>query len=168
MQAKRGASDMRSWRNALDHQGGDAAVVKFSWLLMVLLLSAGPVSADIFKCVGKNALVVYQNFPCEIDSLGTAPPEAKGARGAGALNRPDATAKPATATPVAAVKTAAASTPSVPQLGMTSEQVKAIWGEPLDVLQDEPRSGGRIEIWQYADGRSVQLDHRQRVLSVQQ
>ena len=143
---------------------------KFSWLLMVLLLGAGPVCADIFKCVGKNALVVYQNFPCEIDSLGTTPAEAKSARSASAPNRSDASPKPmaAVAVPVGAVKAAGASLPPVPRIGMTSEEVKAIWGEPLEVIQDEPRSGGRIEIWQYADGRSVQLDHKQRVSSVQQ
>ena len=44
--------------------------------------------------------------------------------------------------------------------------VKKIWGEPPDVLQDEPRSG-RVEIWQYADGRVVQLDHKHRVIAVQ-
>ena len=48
---------------------------------------------------------------------------------------------------------------------MTAEEVKAIWGEPAEIVQDEPRSG-RVEIWQYGDGRVVQINHKQRVISV--
>jgi hypothetical protein len=35
------------------------------------------------------------------------------------------------------------------------------------MTEDEPASGGRVSIWHYADGRSVQFDHKHRVLSVQ-
>ncbi len=52
------------------------------------------------------------------------------------------------------------------RVGMTTEEVKAIWGEPLEMIQDEPASG-RVEIWQYAEGRTVQFNHKQRVMSVQ-
>jgi hypothetical protein len=142
---------------------------KSVWLFIFSLFAAAPASADIFKCVGKNALVVYQNFPCEIDTLGSAPSDARAPGGAASPTKPDPKAKPvAAAVPAATVKPPAVNPlPAVPQVGMTSDEVKAIWGEPVEIIQDEPRSG-RVEIWQYADGRSVQLNHRQRVLSVQQ
>jgi hypothetical protein len=50
---------------------------------------------------------------------------------------------------------------------MSADEVRALWGEPEEVVQDEPRKGGRVEIWQYADGRSVQLNQKQRVQSIQ-
>jgi hypothetical protein len=50
---------------------------------------------------------------------------------------------------------------------MASEEVKALWGEPVETIQDEPVTG-RIEIWRYADGRSVQFNNKHRVLAVQQ
>jgi hypothetical protein len=49
---------------------------------------------------------------------------------------------------------------------MTTEEVKALWGEPEEIIQDEP-IGGRIEIWRYGDDRSVQFDRKHRVLAVQ-
>ena len=52
-----------------------------------------------------------------------------------------------------------------PRRGMTQEQVRAIWGEPQQVIQDEPPSG-RVEIWEYAHGRSVRFNNKERVLSV--
>ncbi|HET7096560.1 MAG TPA: hypothetical protein VFJ68_04165 [Casimicrobiaceae bacterium] len=48
---------------------------------------------------------------------------------------------------------------------MTEDEVKAIWGEPEEIIQDEPRDG-RIEIWRYGDGRSVQFSNKHRVLIV--
>ena len=141
---------------------------KSAWLFILSLFAADPASADIFKCVGKNALVVYQNFPCEIDTLGSAPADTKTPRAGFATAKTDPKIKPVAApVPVTTVKPTGTSLPAVPQVGMTSEEVKAIWGDPLEIIQDEPRSG-RMEIWQYADGRSVQINHKQRVLSVQQ
>ena len=54
---------------------------------------------------------------------------------------------------------------SEPRSGMTEDEVKAIWGEPEEIIQDEPRDG-RIEIWRYGDGRSVQFSNKHRVLIV--
>lgn len=50
--------------------------------------------------------------------------------------------------------------------GMSEGEVRKAWGEPEEIVQDEP-PGGRIEIWRYKDGRSVRLDHTHRVMSVQ-
>jgi hypothetical protein len=49
---------------------------------------------------------------------------------------------------------------------MTEDEVKAVWGEPNEVVQDEPRHG-RIEIWNYGDGRLIQFSSKRRVLVVQ-
>jgi hypothetical protein len=114
-----------------------------SWVLWIALsafLGTPPAGAEIFKCKTKSGSDLYQNFPCQFDSLGL--PSAKA--NAGAL----------------------AKAPSEPRLGMSAEEVRAIWGEPQHVIQDEPRSG-RVEIWEYADGRFVRFDHKERVLSVQ-
>jgi len=49
---------------------------------------------------------------------------------------------------------------------MTEDEVRAIWGEPSEIEQDEPRDG-RIEIWRYGDGRFVQFSNKRRALVVQ-
>ena len=49
---------------------------------------------------------------------------------------------------------------------MTADEVRTLWGEPEEVMPDEPRSS-RVEIWQYTDGRVVQINQKQRVMSVQ-
>jgi hypothetical protein len=112
-------------------------------------------SAEIFKCTAKNGLDLYQNFPCQIDSLGLP-------------------SQPAAAKPATRAKSIQADAPALPprvqasepRAGMTAEEVRAIWGEPAEIVQDEPRSG-RVEIWQYEDGRVVQINQKQRVISVQ-
>ena len=50
---------------------------------------------------------------------------------------------------------------------MTAEEVKAQLGEPEEMVEDEPASGGRVSNWRYADGRVVQFDHKHLVLGVQ-
>jgi len=52
------------------------------------------------------------------------------------------------------------------RIGMTSDEVRALLGEPEEMVDDEPAEGGRISIWRYADGRTVQLDHKHRVMEV--
>ncbi len=52
---------------------------KYSRMIVVLgfvpmFCVAPEVAAEIFKCTAKNGLALYQNFPCEFDSIGWAPP----------------------------------------------------------------------------------------------
>jgi hypothetical protein len=54
---------------------------------------------------------------------------------------------------------------SVPRVGMTANQVKAIWGEPLDTTKEE-YARGDIETWTYADSRSIRFDPRGRVMEI--
>jgi hypothetical protein len=135
------------------------------WIAVPVFLATEPASAEIFKCKAKNGADLYQNFPCEIDSLGLPSPNAK----PGAVRQPSS--EPAATNARAAVGQAAAAAPvkvgiaSEPRPGMTPEEVRAIWGEPEQVIQDEPPSG-RVEIWEYANGRSVRFNNKERVLSV--
>jgi hypothetical protein len=135
------------------------------WIAVPVFLATEPAGAEIFKCKAKNGADLYQNFPCEIDSLGLPSPNAN----PGAVRQPSS--EPAATNARAAVGQAAAAAlvkvgiASEPRRGMTPEEVRAIWGEPEQVIQDEPPSG-RVEIWEYAHGRSVRFNNKERVLSV--
>ena len=103
-------------------------------------LCALPAQAEIFKCVAATGANVYQNFPCHLDSIGSAQ-----------------SAQPPAATRVA---------PGEPTVGMTAAQVTAIWGDPVDRYEDEQRKG-RFHVWEYPGNRSVRFDHKRRVVAVQ-
>jgi hypothetical protein len=128
-----------------------------------------PALAEIFRCSAKDGSPLYQNFPCEFDSLGSLPAPAATDAGhtaatVSASQHGRARSKAAAATvPEALVKPTAATEPLV---GMTEAQVKSMLGEPDDVLEDEPRSG-RISIWRYRKGESVTFNVKRRVISVQ-
>jgi len=53
-----------------------------------------------------------------------------------------------------------------PRIGMTTKEVKAIWGEPTEVTQEEVVQG-RVQTWSYGPSRSVEFDPSGR-LSVMQ
>jgi hypothetical protein len=126
-------------------------------VVLSLFFGAAPTSAEIFKCVAKDGVVVYQNFPCEIDSLGSLPsvPTVTGA-----LPTP---AESNQAKPTAVASAARAADP---RIGMTAEEVRAIWGEPTDTLWEEPGVGDRSEVWSYGNSRSVRFV-KSRVSAVQ-
>ena len=67
----------------------------------------------------------------------------------------------------AASRADAAKAPIEPRVGMSAEEVRAIWGEPTDTFTEEPGAGGRSEVWAYGSDRSVRFDHRSRVIAVQ-
>ena len=119
-------------------------------LPLLLALGASPVHADIYACAGKHRLTVYQNFPCEFDRADavTAPAGARAAAaGANARSAPSAPR------------------PAVPRVGMNTEEVRAIWGEPKDMTTEE-HAKKDIERWTYADSRSVIFDRRGVVTSI--
>ena len=58
--------------------------------------------------------------------------------------------------------------PAQPRVGMTTEEVRAIWGEPTDTLWEEPGDGDLSEIWSYGASRSVRFDRNRRVAAIQQ
>jgi hypothetical protein len=129
---------------------------KVVWVVAPLFLAAAPTSAEIFKCAGKDGVVVYQNFRCEIDSLGSLPTAPTLAT---AIGTPNGSAQTKT--------TPGKPQPIEPGVGMTAEEVRAIWGEPTDTFNDEPGAGGRVEVWAYGSDRSVRFDHRSRVTAVE-
>ena len=131
-------------------------------LVVQTLLCAPYASAEIFKCVAKDGsdAPLLQNFPCSIDSLGlpSTPSVSKPTPAAGA-EKPNAQPTATHAKPAGAVE---------PQIGMSGEEVRALLGDPDSVDEDEPGSGGRISTWHYTGGRTLQLDHKQRVFAIQQ
>jgi len=126
------------------------------WAFATALLLAGEVSAEIFKCKASNGLPLYQNFPCEIDSLGLP-----------ATGKPTPSPESIQAKAPAPVSQRGDTSLPQPRVGMTADEVRKTWGEPPEILQDEPRSG-RVAIWQYGDGRIVRINQKQRVISIQQ
>jgi len=127
------------------------------WVFAPLFLAALPVSAEIFKCAGKTGLVVYQNFQCEVDSLGSVP--SAPAKSTPAVMQAKATPTPASPAPVVDRLTE-------PRVGMSAEEVRAIWGDPTDTFNEEPGDAGRSEVWAYGSDRSVRFDHKSRVIAV--
>jgi hypothetical protein len=51
-------------------------------------------------------------------------------------------------------------------VGMTTKEVKAIAGEPMEVTQEEVVQG-RIETWSYGASGSIQFDHTGRLSGIQ-
>ena len=139
---------------------------KSTWVLVSALCAAPQASAEIFKCVGKNGTDLYQNFPCQFDSLGSSPSSPPSAKTKVPLGDAIQAAKPKLMTVDVASAGKSPTLPTEPRVGMTTKEVRALWGEPEEIIQDEPIEG-RIEIWRYGDVRSVQFDRKQRVLAVQ-
>jgi len=129
---------------------------KFVWIVAPFFLVALPAAAEIFKCAGKSGVVVYQNFRCELDSLGSLPSSPT-------IARPSDSTQARSATLAAGSDTTRATEPRV---GMSTEEVRAVWGEPTDTYNEEPGGGGRSEVWVYGNDRSVRFDHRSRVTAV--
>lgn len=124
------------------------------------MLFAPFATAEIYRCVAKNGLPLYQNFPCHLDSVDLLPSTVHIANAA-ARNAPDKKIA------AAARPNGKSSSPREPSVGMTSAEITTIMGEPVERIQDEPEMGGPISIWRYANGTSVQFDRRHRVLEIQ-
>jgi hypothetical protein len=127
-------------------------------LLVVLLafVVAPAAHAEIFKCVAPGGAPLYQNFPCGTDAPDTVADAAR-------APKPAASAGQSAAIP--ATVAAAAAPASQLRVGMSGDEVRAMLGEPKDVIEDEPASG-RVSIWRYADGRTIRFDHKHRVSAV--
>ena len=111
--------------------------------LAVSLLLASPLcNAEVFKCVKDGGRIVYQNFPCPIDSIGSE-----------AIQRPSVPAvAPTPRLPIDADKTAAVDREVSFLMG--PDEVLAIWGKPLAVISTG-QDRGLVQIWQYEGDRTV-------------
>ena len=132
------------------------------WLLLLLAPLA---SAQIFKCVAKDGTDLYQNFPCGIDSIGSMPTNGESEK-AGSAQSDSKRAKPNASPPagVAAGKSIIAQ--SELRIGVTKEEVRAMWGEPTDSRWEEPGEGDLYEVWSYGNSRSVRFV-KDRVSAIQ-
>jgi hypothetical protein len=122
--------------------------------VMLGTLCVFPVHAEIFKCTGKTGADVYQNFPCHLDTIGSvqAAQAPKSESSAAAKNAASVGGIPPTR--------------GQPKTGMTTAEVTAIWGEPVDRYEDE-QANGRFQIWEYGGNRSVRFNAKRRVVAVQ-
>ncbi len=132
-------------------------MVRSAGLFWLLLLVAPLASADIFKCVAKSGLDLYQNFPCRFQSADWSTMNM-----ALVKPQPNAPSSPLSAAARPAANTVArtpASSTSQLRLGMATEDVRALWGEPTDSYWEEPGEGDRFEVWLYGGTRSVRFVH---------
>lgn len=140
---------------------------RFVAIAMIPAFLAAPAFAgEIFKCVAKDGSPLYQNFPCQYDSINWVPSN---------LDAMKAIAKPSDASQSkskSSVLNVASTNKSVNasglRIGMTADEVRAVAGEPEEMVDDEPTEGGRVSLWRYAEGRSVQFDHKHHVMEIQQ
>jgi len=124
-------------------------------ILAPALCVAVPASAEIYKCVAKGGFALYQNFPCQFDS------NPQGTKTALVTSNPMPT-KPVVPVVAPPVKPP---DPTEPRIGMDAEQVKAMLGEPMEIVPDQPSDG--IETWRYLN-RTLHLDRStQQVVDVQ-
>ena len=121
-------------------------------ILWLLLLVAPLASAEIFKCVAKGGLDLYQNFPCQFQSMGWVPMNARVPTARSAAMQPNANTRAHADT-----GDRSDSSQSRIRLGMTKEDVRARWGEPTDSHWEDPGEGERSEIWSYGSARSVRF-----------
>jgi len=138
-------------------------MLKSVCVLFAVLLVAPLASAEVFKCVGKYGEALYQNFPCQFASMGGTAMDAPGPK---ELPAEVSGPKESPANVSGAKKSPAAS--AEPRAGMTGDEVRAIWGEPTEIIQEEPGDGSRFEVWSYGASRSVRFDRKRRVSSIQQ
>jgi hypothetical protein len=160
MQRTAGGSASSHRKNIQSHE---MQPPKFAWALL-LVLPAAVAHAEIYACAGKTGMTVYQNFTCDVDSLGSVSAPTKAAQAPAASNgRTGASAKTVALHGASSANTSGSV--SEPRMGMSASEVKAIWGEPIDTSKEEFAKGD-IETWTYADSRSVQFDTKGRVTSV--
>src|SRR4030095_223633 len=96
-----------------------------------------------------------QNFPCQFESMSgmaTDVPDPK--------KSPTDVAGPKKSTVDVPGPRKALAAPAEPRVGMTTDEVRTIWGEPAEIIQEEPGDGGRFQVWSYGDSRSVRFDRK--------
>jgi hypothetical protein len=136
-------------------------------ILLFIVFGAPVASAEIVKCVAKDGTDLYQNFPCQFESMGWMPMNAQSTNTPSAPSDSEPT-KVKADTPQVKSDGKAHTVPREPRVGMTPNEVRAIWGEPTDIISDEVVEG-RIEIWSYGNSRSVRFDEiKGRASAVQQ
>jgi hypothetical protein len=120
-------------------------------------------AGEIFRCVAKNGIPLYQNFPCQFDSLS----QMGGVDVAKRASENKATpAAVQSATLIAATPPQPHTGATEPAPGMTSDEIWTLLGQPMEVVSNHATGQGSAEIWQYADKR-VQFDDNNVVVAIQ-
>ena len=104
-------------------------MLKSVCVLFPALLVAPLSSAEIFKCVGKNGEALCQNFPCQFEWMDGMPTDVP------ALKKSPTEVFGPKKLPIV---------PAEPRVGMTTDEVRGIWGEPTDTIQEQPRDGSPL------------------------
>jgi hypothetical protein len=138
-------------------------------LLVPLLLLSPSVTAEIFKCPGENGKIIYQNFRCELDSIGSeataTDPEDEAPVPVVQPTAPPV--RPKVTTAGVANSSSSAGVPKEPRFGMTTEQVRASsWGPPLHITTAEGEEGVEKR-WSYGGTRAVLFNRRGRVVAIE-
>lgn len=124
------------------------------WYVLVVVLGMTlppPVTAEIFRCVASNGLPLYQNFPCDFESLDALP----------AVTAHKNAKDPHLTYSFRAIREPTKLTP-----GMTTDEVRTLLGEPIEIVPDQKAGPDRFELWRY-DDKLIRFDvHLHRVASI--
>ena len=108
-------------------------------VLVATVLVVPPAFAEsIFRCLEKNGEVVIRNFPCSSDSVST---ELTTSARTDAQN-----SEPGLAAAQRELRA-----------GMSKSEVRAILGNPTNVMHEEG-ADGNVYTWSYGGSRTVQFD----------
>ena len=141
------------------------ALLSRSFLVALLALSSSFSSlagAEIFRCMAKNGLPLYQNFPCQFDSLNLT--------GSASVAKPASDYRAAPAAVQSATLSASPRQPHTgatePAPGMTSDEIWTMLGQPMEIVSNHATGQGSAETWRYADKR-IQFDDNNVVVAIQ-
>src|SRR3954468_11751835 len=114
---------------------GALYVCAFALALSSAFVALTANASEIVKCVARDGTPLFQNFPCDIDSMGFLPSTA--------VTKPPApVASDKSKSPSA--KPAAVSKSADLPVGMSADDVRTLLGEPDEVVSDEPTTGGPV------------------------
>jgi hypothetical protein len=139
--------------------------------VLILMVGACPVaSAEIYKCVDKGGLDLYQNFPCSMDSIGSGPTAFPRDNAQPTVGDGNQDHRIRSRIDELEAQRAVRDVDDVPVVGMVADEVRAIWGQPtgdairgLVPVWHTTIENNPVEIWTYSSTRSVQFDQTGRV-----
>ena len=149
------------------------AVLAVSGVFFLAMFLATPASAQsIYKCLGADGRELYQNSPCPAGSKASVFVQTNGQPSAAEPSGPEAprarteaprpqelpapSAEPTPSVPEPAEPPATAVSQVTPSVGMSRAEVRAIWGEPREISQEEGVEG-RVDKWSYDASRSAEF-----------
>src|SRR5262245_62295925 len=120
--------------------------------LFSLLFVASLASAEVFKCLGKNGEALYQNFPCQFESVSGMPMDVQDQKKSVEKSPEDAP-----------VPKKSPTVPTEPRVGMTTDEVRATRAEPTEIVQEETGDGDRFQASSYGASRAGPRERKSAV-----